>query len=358
MIMELNYYDAQQPGSFGGINALAKATGNTQRATSDWLGGQLTYTLHKPARKRFSTRPYRTNKIDAQWQADLVEMIPYANVNEGYRYLLTVIDLFSRYTWAVPSKSKNSNDITQAFNTILLQGHRKPKVLQTDNGKEFENRQFQHMLNEHDIKFFTVKSQFKAAVVERFNRTLKSKMWRYFTYSGSHRWLEVLPQLMSSYNASVHRSIGIAPNDVNNDNEMELWEKQQSRGPQQVSQRDTHPKLKVGDTVRISKDKWVFEKGYLPNWTDESFTVTKVIHTPKVDAAFAGPLQYKIKDYNNEEIQGTFYGFELQKIQPPDRYRVEEVLRERVVRGQRQYFVKWMGYGAEFNSWVTDIENI
>ena len=93
-MMDLNYYDAQQPGSFGGINALAKATGNTQRATSDWLGGQLTYTLHKPARKRFSTRPYRTNKIDAQWQADLVEMIPYANVNEGYRYLLTVIDLF------------------------------------------------------------------------------------------------------------------------------------------------------------------------------------------------------------------------------------------------------------------------
>src|SRR5271154_3050663 len=165
---------------------------------------------------------------------------------------------------------------------------RKPKVLQTDNGKVFENREFQHMLNEHEIKFFTVKSQFKAAVVERFNRTLKSKMWRYFTYTGRRSWLEVLPQLMRSYNASVHRSIGIAPNDVNNDNEMELWEQQQAKGPQHVTQRDVHPNLKVGDTVRISKTKKVFDKGYLPNWPEEVFTVTKVIKTPKIEPLFAG----------------------------------------------------------------------
>ena len=169
------YYDAEQPGSFGGINALARRTGNTQRATSNWLSAQLTYTLHKPVRKRFSTRPYRTNKIDAQWQGDLVEMIPYANVNGGYRYLLTVIDLFSRFAWAVPTKTKTADDVTRAFNSILQQG-RKPKALQTDSGKEFENHTFQHLLNEQGIKFFTVKSQFKAAVVERFNRTLKSKM--------------------------------------------------------------------------------------------------------------------------------------------------------------------------------------
>jgi transposase InsO family protein len=350
------YYDPSQPGSFGGINALARATRNTQRATKNWLSGQLTYTLHKPARKRFSTRPYRTNKIDAQWQGDLVEMIPYANLNDGYRYLLTIIDLFSRHAWAVPTKTKNSADITRAFTRVLDQG-RKPKILQTDNGKEFENREFQHMLNEHDIKFFTVKSQFKAAVVERFNRTLKAKMWRYFTYTASHRWLEVLPQLMQSYNSSIHRSIGMAPNDVNNENEIELWEKQQSKGPQLVTRKDRHTLFKVGDSVRISKAKRIFDKGYLPNWTEEIFTITHVIKTPKINIAYSGPTQYKIKDYKNEVIEGAFYGFELQKIQPPELYRIEEVLRQRTVRGQRQYFVKWMGYGPEFNSWVTDIEN-
>src|SRR5437773_11754362 len=131
-----------------------------------------------------------------------------------------------------------------------------------------------------------------------------------------------------------------------------------SQGDHNRSHRETR--------IPNSKLEILFESqspsGYLKKGTcltgQMSLSVTKVIQTLKVDAAFAGPLQYKIKDYNNEEIQGAFYGFELQKIQPPDRYRVEEVLRERVVRGQRQYFVKWMGYGAEFNSWVTDIENI
>jgi hypothetical protein len=353
------YYDPSQPGSLGGINALARATQNTQSATRKWLSTQLTYTLHKSARKRYPTRPYRTNKIDAQWQADLVEMIPYANVNDDNKYLLTVIDLFSRYAWAVPTKTKNAADVTGAFKLVLEEARpRKPRSLQTDNGKEFENREFQHLLNERDINFFTVKSQFKAAVVERFNRTLKSKMWRWFTYTGNYRWLEVLPQLLQSYNASMHRSLGMAPNEVNNNNEMELWEKQQSTGPQKVTLKDTHPVFKVGDTVRISKAKMIFEKGYLPNWTEEVFTITRVIKTPKIDDAYSGPTQYKIKDYNNEEIEGAFYGFELQKIQPPELYRIEEVLRERVVRGQRQYFVKWMGYGPQFNSWVTDIQNI
>ena len=273
----------------------------------------------------------------------------------GIGTCLLLLIFFLRHAWAVPTKTKNAKDITKAFNLILQQSQRKPKVLQTDNGKEFENRDFQHMLNEHEIRFFTVKSHFKAAVVERFNRTLKSKMWRYFTHTGRHRWLEVLPQLLQSYNSSVHRSIGMPPNQVNAENEMELWEKQQAKGPQQVTQRDVvHPPnhllLVVGDSVRISKSKHIFEKGYLPNWTEEIFTITRVIRTPKIDAAYAGPLQYKIKDYNNEEVDGSFYGFELQKVKPPELYRVEEVLRERTVRGQRQYFVKWMGYGPEFNS--------
>ena len=92
---------------------------------------------------------------------------------------------------------------------------RKCERLQTDESREFDNRHVQRPLNRENIKFFTVKSQFKAAVCERFNRTLKTKMWRYFTRRGSYRWIDVLPELMRSYNSSIHRSIGMAPNDVN-----------------------------------------------------------------------------------------------------------------------------------------------
>ena len=270
------YYNPQRVGSFSGVNALSKAAGTSNRVAKKWLSNQLSYTLHKAVRKRFVTRPYRTNKIDSQWQADLVEMIPYANVNKGYKYLLTVIDIFSRYAWARPIKSKQPKNIIKAFESIFEQEGRKCKSLQTDQGKEFENRKFQHFLNIHDVKFFTVKSLYKAALVERFNRTIKTRMWRYFTYKGKYRWLEVLPKLVESYNASVHRSIGMAPKDVNDDIEIALWEKQQTRGPQKVSLRDEHGVFKVGDHVRITKYKSIFDKGYLPNWMEEEFTISKI----------------------------------------------------------------------------------
>ena len=98
------YFDAEHPASYGGVDRLAQATGVGRHATQEWLREQRPYTLHKPVRKRYSTRPYKTSEIDQHWQGDLVEMIPYAEVNDGYRYILTLIDLFSRYAWAEPLK--------------------------------------------------------------------------------------------------------------------------------------------------------------------------------------------------------------------------------------------------------------
>src|SRR5271163_2609650 len=190
--------------------------------------------------------------MDEQWQIDLVEMIEFHNENDGYRYLLTIIDLFSRYAWARPLKTKSAQDVTLAFRSVLSQDRRKPKKVQSDDGREFRNAPFQLMLTNYGIRFFTISSAYKAAVVERFNRTLKGKMWKYFTPTGSHRWIDVLPRLLLSYNASNHRSIGMPPSQVNNQNEMELWERQQNKGPQKVTQRDNHSVLQVGDAVRIS----------------------------------------------------------------------------------------------------------
>ena len=231
--MQRLYYNVQHPSSYGGVNRLALAAQQGKQATEDWLRTQRTYTLHKPARKRYSTRPYKTGTIDQHWQADLVEMIPYANVNDGYRYLLTIIDLFSRFAWAVPLRDKTGGEVTRAFRQVFAQG-RQPQRLQTDDGREFDNREFQQFLNLHNIRFFTVKSQFKAALCERFNRTLKVKMWRHFTHTGRYRWIDVLEQLMASYNTAVHRSLGISPVQVTNNNEHELWLRQERRGPREL----------------------------------------------------------------------------------------------------------------------------
>ena len=343
------YYDAENPGSYGGVARLRHAANTGKNQTVEWLRRQRTYTLHKPARFRYSTRPYKVAGIDQQWQADLVEMIPYEEVNDGYRYMLTVIDLFSRYAWAKPIKNKTGKEVMRAFREIFDTG-RVCMRLQTDDGREFTNRYVQHLLNLRNIRFFTVKSQFKAAVCERFNRTLKTRMWRYFTRKGTYRWIDELPQLMESYNASVHRSIGMAPSAVNEDVEHDLWLKQERMGPQKVTNREPASIFQVGDEVRLSKAKLVFDKGYLPNWTEEIFTVSRILDTV--------PVMYKVRDYQNHEIEGSFYGAELQKVVKPAEYAIERVIRTRRVRGQLQYFVKWLGYGPEHNSWIDNIAAI
>ena len=138
----------QNPGAYGGVSRLRRAANSSKNVTCSWLRKQRTYiyTLHKPPRLRHSTRPYKTAGIDQQWQADLVEMIPHKDVNNGYRYILTVIDLFSRYAWAKPIKDKTGKEVKHAFQEILALG-RKCERLQTDEGREFDNRHVQRLLN-------------------------------------------------------------------------------------------------------------------------------------------------------------------------------------------------------------------
>ena len=339
------YYDPSHPAGYAGAFVLAKAAGTDLKTVQKWLQGHSTYTLHKPARKRYGSRRYRMSGMDHQWQADLVDMQAYAKENDGYNHILTVIDMFSRYAWAEPIKSKVATNVQQAFERIFQD--RKPFKIQTDQGMEFESRAMKEWWARHGIEQFSVKSQFKAAMVERFNRTLKTKMWRVFTNRGKRRWLEILPQLVLAYNASVHRMIGKRPIDITKDNETETWVAQENVTRMK---RLPKPRVQVGDHVRLSKVKWTFDKGYLPNWTEEIFVVTRVLPTT--------PPQIKVKDYNGEEIEGSFYLPEIQKVDKPDEYKIEKVIRTKKVKGKTQYLVKWLGYLASFNSWVDEIRDI
>jgi len=132
--------------------------------------------------------------------------------------LLTCIDGFSKRAWAVPVRRKTGQNVAEAFEKILADGN--CNMLQSDKGIEFLNSTFQSMLRRRGIKFYTSENDdLKATVVERFNRTLKTKMFRYFTYANTRRYLDVLDDLLNSYNNTHHRSIGMAPSEVNADNE-------------------------------------------------------------------------------------------------------------------------------------------
>jgi len=149
------------------------------------------------------------------FQADLVDFTQISSTNDGVRYLLTCIDVFSKKGWAVAIHQKTASAVAKAFESILSRAPT-PRMLQTNKGTEFVNSTFQKLLKKYNIHFYTSKNEdIKAAVVERFNRSLKTKMYRYFTFKNTSRYVDVLQLLIDSYNSTPHRSIGMLPDQVN-----------------------------------------------------------------------------------------------------------------------------------------------
>lgn len=303
MLREL-YYDPKT--GYTGVNELVRKSGLPKKEVEDFLHKQDTYTLHKPARKNFETRTVFVHYIDQQWQADLVEMIPLANENNGFRYLLTVVDCFSKYAWSIPIHYKRGSNVVEAFLKIFKE--RIPNKIQTDLGKEFYNKDVQDLFKKNKIIHFSTHSNYKASIVERFNRTLKERMWKYFTENKTNKWLDILDDLMSNYNNSFHRSIKMTPVEASKkENIKEVDKNLYSDIPKNSKKK---PKFKVGDRVRINKYKSIFDKGYLANYTNEIFEICKVLNK-KRGVILEPVITYKIKDLKKEEILGVFYEEEL-----------------------------------------------
>ena len=219
------YHDLRAPGSLGGVQRFAKAHHLPLKKAQRVLERDLVYTLHKPRRRRFPTLSVIVGGLDDQWVADLVEVQPLAKYNRGLRYLLTVVDVLSKYAWVQPLKAKTGVALVHAFDKIVTQGRRRPNRLQMDRGKEFYNRTFQRWLDEQGIQHFSTEGDAKASVVERFNRTLKERLYRYFTAANTLTFDDVLPNLVQGYNSTRHRSIGMVPQDVTWDNEEAVWKR-------------------------------------------------------------------------------------------------------------------------------------
>ena len=340
------YYNPSHPAALSAPPVLAAAAKVPLLRTEKWLQKQKTYTLHRRARKRYPTRKYYVNAIDDQWQMDLADMNQLQSQNRGYRYILTVIDVLSRYGFARPLKTKTGNEVATAMEDIFRKSGRVPRRVQTDQGKEFYNPAVKRLLERYNVELFSVKSPFKSAMVERWNRTIKSKLWKLFTSRNNNKWLEALPEIVEAYNHSKHRMIKMKPADVTEENSMLVWE--HLYGNEERHRNTLKKNVKEGDTVRISKAKGLFEKGYLPNWSREEFTVDNISKKYL-------PTMISLKDYKGDTIEGKFYEQEIQKIErdpDDDIFDVEKVIRQKRVNGQLWYFVKWLGYDDSFNSWI------
>ena len=331
------YTDPRAPGALGGLRRFARAQRLSQAQARDALRKSLAFTLHRPPRGRFKMAPVMVLNIDQQWVADLVEMQRYWRQNRGVRYLLTVIDVLSKYAWVRPIKRKTGAELLKAFESIVSEG-RRPQTLQTDKGKEFYNTTLQRWLKKEGIRHFSTLGDAKASIVERFNRTLKSRLYRYFTAANTTQYLDILPSLVQRYNEDVHRSIGMVPKDVTVKNEAEVWQRLYG----QVTKTRRRGRLKAGDKVRLSERVKTFKKGYLPQWTEEVFRIQRVIQGPV--------LMYKVEEFDGTPVKGTFYAEDLQKVTVDDDmlWRVGKVLKRR--RGQM--LVRWKGWPAKYDSWI------
>ena len=294
--------------------------------------------LHKPVRKKFNRRRVIVRGIDEIWAADLADMKAFSKANKGFVFLLLVIDIFSKYGWIVPLKDKTGKSVASALKTIFKE--RKPEKIWVDKGKEFYNKDVKDLIN-----LYSTENEEKSSIVERWIRTMKEKMWKYFTDKNTNTYIDILPDLVKKYNNTKHSSIKMTPVEASKkENELTVW---RNLYPDRHERIEINPKFSVGDRVRISKKKAVFEKGYTTRWTEEIFTITKIQHT--------SPITYKIADLNGEEIDGTFYEPELQKTKQQV-FRIEKIIK----KGKDKSLVKWKGYSDKFNSWVDnkDIVNL
>ena len=293
--------------------------------------------LHSPIRRKFKRRRVRVSGIDKIWAAALADMKAFSKDNRDVKYLLCVIDIFSKYGWLVPLKDKTGNSVASALRAIFEE--RKPEKMWVDKGKEFYNKDVTSL-----VELYSTENEEKSSVVERWIRTMKEKMWKYFTDNNTNVYIDILPDLVEDYNNTKHSSIKMTPVEASRKkNELTVW---RNLYPDRLDPVKVNPKFSIGDKVRITKKKKTFEKGYTTRWTEEVFTIVEVKHT--------SPVTYKIADLNGEEIDGTFYEPELQKT-TQQLFRIEKVLE----KGKKS-LVKWKGYSDDFNSWVDnkDIVNI
>ena len=205
--------------------------------------------LHKPIKHNFTRWRVIINSIDKIWCSDLAEMQQFSKWNKGYRYLLMVLELFSKYGWIVPLKDKKGETFTQAFKTIFEEG-RKPQYLWTDKGTAHYNKHMKDLLQKHNITLYSTENEEKSFVCERWNRAIRTKMWKQFTVQGNTVYLDTLPKILNQYNNPKHSSIKMTSVEASEKkNESTVYFNLYG----DMEQLSSKPKFKFGNKVRISK---------------------------------------------------------------------------------------------------------
>jgi hypothetical protein len=360
--LRINYNTPGHPIAFSGITNIYKFYKGriSIEKIKDILSTIENYSLHREYKKGQRNPSYSHFKR-YQFQMDLVDIQQLSEYNDDVRYIMTVIDTFTRYGFARLLLDKKATTVLEAFKSVLREAKENPKILVVDRGTEFNNSQFTQFCKENNIKIYTPDSSVHAAYIERFNRTLQSLIYKFMTENETYRFISKIhkdgreeknfSKLLETYNNRKHRMIGTTPllAEMDKSKHIDIRLRMSKYYSKIKTKKQT---FKIGDTVRIAIQKGKFSRGYKEQSNLEIFRVYDIKKTSEI------PM-YFLETYNkSEKIKGGFYDFELTKVNF-ETFRIEKILKTRKLGEKTQHLVRWKGFNSDYDSWIdsTDITN-
>ena len=303
--------------------------------------------LHGRVIRNFPRRNLVSTSVDSIWSCDLLDLSKFSRSNDGMKFILVCVDLFSRFLWIRALKNKTAEETKKAFMDIFDSGYRPTKALYTDRGAEFLNKGITSLLKQYNLKIYHTYGEMKSSLSERAIRTLKLWLYKIFTGTNKTKWLPYLKEVENKYNEKKQRKLTMSPVEARkpiNNNKVFLrnLKRKQIKNPRQLYQ------YRIGDRVRISKAKGVFSKSYRPQWSDELFEISKVIDSI--------PETFQLTDENNEVIAGSFYSQEI-KMGSTNTY-YYKILKTRIRNDVPEVYVQWKGFDESYNKWMKSSEII
>ena len=228
----------------------------------------------KPPKKNYTTNKTDVYHIDDIWSLDILDLKDYGpENNRNHRYVLVVIDDFSKFGRTIPLKNKNSQSIKNSFENILINSKRSPNLIESDRDKGFYNNIFQDFLNKNDIKLYSRNSSFGSVFAERFNRTIRDLLKKPVFEKGDGNWIDVLQLITKQYNNRIHSSTKLSPIQASlKKNEGFVYKNLLDK------RKKIKPKFQLNDLVRTADIKKTFSKGDTTNWSYKLYKITEIIN--------------------------------------------------------------------------------
>ena len=327
------YKNIKSVGSFGGVKEFAKHNNLTLKEAREELEKEESYTLFRPTRNKFERRQILGNYINNLHVLDLAEVgfHPfYPQFNNGVRFLMVIVDTLSRRCFIRGLKNKTSKETSMALDDIYQHPENRCDLLLTDEGGEFLGA-CKKIYEKYNINHYhTQQNEIKGSQSERKILDIKRMIVRYLYATNTHKYIDILPLIEQNLNSRENRIIKMSANDVNNDNESIVYSRS-------LHKKKENTKFKIGDNVRIVSSKYFGQKEHKGKWSMEIYIIYKIDKNGSV------PCFY-LKDKDHEKLVGKFYEKEIQKVQKPDLFEIEEILKEKTIRKKKFYLVKFRGY--------------